>query len=152
MQISVVITGTKELRAKIKKIGPSLHLFQGAMNEIGKEGARYFANEGMASQGGVFGSVWPRLNPKYSVTKAKNYPGRPPMVKTGKLKSGFQYSANNTQVLIDNAVDYFKYHDSTAARKVMPYRQMTGVNSHVENMIKSIIEKDVRRKLDAVQL
>lgn len=152
MQVSVTITGAKDLKSKLKKLGPSLMLFQHAMGEIGKQGARYFQDVNFASQGGVVGYVWPRLSPKYSVWKAKHYPGRGPLVRTGAMQHAFDYSANSTSVHIQNLMPYAKYHDSTAPRTKMPYRPLTGVNEPIKNLIKDVIEKDIRNKLGSIKL
>lgn len=147
MQVSIRITGTKEVQRKLRKLGPNLHNLRGAMEDIGDQAADYYANQGFNSQGGVFGSPWRRLKPATLLRKAKRYPGRPPLVATGAMRDSFTYVAGSQQVLIGNKADYFKYHQSTAPRTRLPRRQMMGINSPISRMVKSTIENEIRKKI-----
>jgi len=147
MNITVVITGNKELQTKIKRLGNSIYDQRASMAEIGRSAAVYYANQGFNSQGGVFGSPWQRLSPRYAAWKAKNYPGRPPLVRTGKMQNSFDFQATSSTVLIGNSSPQFKYHQSSAPRRVIPRRASIGVNDQIKRMVREAISRDISQKL-----
>ena len=147
--MQITITGTQRLRQKLTRLGSSLYDLRSAMSQIGNEAARYYSNQGFNSQGGVFGSAWSPLARRTVLRKAVKYPGRPPLVATGKMRDSFTYSASSRQVLVGNKMDYFKYHQSTLPRKRLPRRQMMAINDPVKRMITDIISKEVKSKIAA---
>lgn len=149
MQLSVRITGSKNIQSKLKRLGPELNNLKGSMNEIGREAARYYSNQGFNSQGGVFGARWSPLKRATTLRKARKYPGRPPLVASGKMRDGFTYTAGSNQVLIGNKMDYFKYHQSTAPRSKIPRRVTMGINSPIKSLVRSSIQNEIQRKIRA---
>lgn len=148
MQITVTVTGSKELQRAFHKLGASLLIYDAAMKDTGEALTDYYSTVAFASQGGVFGSQWARLSPRYAVQKAKTHPGRPILVKTGKMIGGFRYRHNNTSAEIYNRMSYFEYHQSTAEpRRRLPRRQTMGINAPVRRMIMEIFDKDIKQKI-----
>jgi phage gpG-like protein len=143
MQITVTISGSKQLRNKLGRIATGMHNLSGAFNEIGEELSKYYMTQGFLSQGGVFGEDWNPLSRSYALRKAKKWPGRPPLVASGKMISGFRYDASATGVVIGNRMPYFKYHQSTLDRKKIPRRATMGVNDPVKAMIHAAIVNDI---------
>lgn len=152
MHVSITVKGSKEVNTKLKRLGVSLYNFRSAMGDIGKEAARYYSNEGFNSQGGVYGSVWPRLSEKTIAIKTKLYPQyvNVPLVASGTMKNSFVATANSNSVLITNEAPYYKYHQSTLPRKKIPRRQMAGINDPVKKMIQQILQDDIKRKIRSV--
>ncbi len=148
--MTIKVSGTADIHRKLKRLGTSLYDLRGSMMDIGNEVGKYYSNQGFNSQGGVFGAIWKPLTTSSRNQKAKKFPGRPPLVRTGKMRDSFTYVASNNQVLIGNSMDYFKYHQSTLPRNKLPRRQMMGVNSAVQRIIKERIQDDVKRKIQAV--
>ena len=68
MQITLQITGDKEVIAKLRKLGQSMYLMESAMREVGRYLTNYYENESFASQGQVWGKTWPPLS---SITLAR---------------------------------------------------------------------------------
>lgn len=150
MQVTVVITGDKEVRNKINRLGKSLYHLKDAMNEIGREGTKYYSSVAFASQGGVFGAKWPALSPRYAARKARQYPGRGILVRSGgqdSMQNSFTYKATNTSVEMGNDAKQFVYHQSSAPRKVIPRRRMIGVNEPIKRIIRSAISNDISKKI-----
>lgn len=146
--IQITITGDKQNIAKLSKLGQSLVMFEGAMNSIGKELSAYFAGQVFASQGGILGDQWPALSDEYALYKAKKYPGRGPLIRTGEMQSSFFYEADSQGVLIGNAADHFKYHQSDETRTSnLPRRTMMALTDDVKDIITMIIDADVERKI-----
>lgn len=150
MNLQIKITGTRQLKQKLTRLGSSLYDLRSSMGKIGNEAAKYYSNQGFNSQGGVFGANWSPLARRTVLRKSKTYPGRQPLVATGKMRDGFTYSASARQVLIGNKMDYFKYHQSTLPRKKIPRRQTMGINNPIKNMIRDIIAAEVKGKIQAL--
>ena len=64
---------------------------------------------------------WPNLSPRYAARKARKFPGRPLLVRTGRMVRGFGYQLNGETLSITNSEDYATYHQ-TGTRK-MPARK-----------------------------
>ena len=150
MQISIKVKGSKEMVAKLNKLGIRLKDMSFAMGEIGAEAARYYSNQGFLSQGGVFGNKWKTLDRIYALRKAQKYPGRSPLVATGKMRDSFTFTASKNSVLVGNKMDYFKYHQSTKKRSRMPRRPMMGINDPIRQIVRDMITKDIKKKIRAL--
>lgn len=150
LRVDIKITGDTRIQTKLKRLGSSLYNFTDAMKEIGKESVKYFSNDPFLTQGRSFGATWQRLSPKYQARKSKLYPGRPIMVGSGGLSKSFVALTTPQSATITNDTSYFKYHQSTAARKVMPRRQLIGVNKHIRTLARDVIQKDIEKKLRTV--
>jgi phage gpG-like protein len=149
LSIQIRITGSRELKQKLTRLSSSLYDLRGAMDQVGAETARYYSNQGFNSQGGVFGAAWSPLARRTIVQKSRKYPGRSPLVRTGKMRDSFTYTASSRSVLVGNKMDYFKYHQSTLPRKKIPRRQMMGVNAPVKKIVQDIITAEIKRKIRA---
>lgn len=147
MQIAITITGSKQLKSKMSRIGNGMHDLSGAFTQIGEDLSHYYQTQGFLSQGGVYGQDWAMLSRSYAIRKSKRYPGRPPLVASGKMLSGFRYDASATGVVIGNRMPYFKYHQSTLPRKKIPRRATMGVNDPVKKMIHDAIVADITNKI-----
>lgn len=148
LSVHITITGDKEAIGRLGKLGTSLLNFQGAMRSIGKELPSYFSNQVMNSQGGAIGERWPALSPATRLQKSKLYPGAGPLVRTGQMKNSFgaDYPDSNTAV-IGNSAPYFVYHQSKLARRKLPRRAMMSTSGAVKDIIKDIIDADIRNKI-----
>lgn len=143
MQVTITLTGSTQLRNKLGRIATGMRNLSGAFTDIGEELSTYYQTQGFLSQGGVFGEDWEPLSRSYAVRKAKRYPGRPPLVATGKMLSGFRYEVGPTFVVIGNRMPYFKYHQSTLERHKIPRRASMGVNDPVKRIIHDAIVNDL---------
>lgn len=152
LQVTVVVSGNKEVQEKLKKLGQSFFMLRSAMDSIGDSLEKYYRDVAFTSQGGVFGAKWARLSPKYAARKAKKYPGRSPLVLTGKMQRGFDHEADNSSVRIYNESPHFVYHQSTAPRLKLPRRAMMGVNAPVRATIQKIMKNEIEAKIRRVGL
>lgn len=145
LQITVTIHGSKEVQRKLDRLGARLLDLSWSMDKIGSSLASYYANYGILSQGGVFNNKWVRLNQQYAFRKAMRYPGRPPMIASGKLAKSFTSKSTSNSVMVTNEASHFKYHQSTRSRTRLPRRQMMGVNDPVRKIVRDLINDDVSR-------
>lgn len=117
------------------------------MAEVGDHAEKYFGGQVFASRGGVLGQSWPRLSPGYAAQKAKRYPGRLPLVRTGVMQRSLVSTASSTSVSITNDAPYFKYHQSSAARSKIPRRIMIGIYSGMQADVTSVIAAALARRI-----
>jgi hypothetical protein len=151
LSISIVIEGEKVDHA-LDMLGQKLVMFEEAFDDIGIELSAYFSGQVFASQGQIIDQDWPELSEKYEEWKAENYPGRPPLVRTGEMQDSFNFESTDSSLTMYNTSDHFVYHQSTEPRKVIPRRAMMAVNDDVRNIIAFIFDMDIRRKIGSVGL
>lgn len=149
MQVSVTVTGDKEVITKLRSLGSKLLDFSVAFAVLGRELTDYYEGKVFSSQGGALGEPWARLSPAYAARKGKMYPGRGTLVATGQMQRSFTTRVTPSTLIIGNDAPYFKYHQSTEERNVIPRRAMLGVNSEVKSIVKQIIEQDISTKIQA---
>lgn len=106
----VTIKGDKEFREKLLAfVGQGLDLKK-SMNETGDYLTRFWSGEVFVSRGGVINERWADLNPSYAAWKARMWPGRPPLVRTGLMQQGFRHKSTKLSTELWNEAEYFKYH------------------------------------------
>lgn len=149
MKITVVVTGDKAVRAKLKRLGSSLRDNKKAFDEISKQAIDYFQTRGFSSQGGVFGEKWQPLSSAYQRQKSRRYRGKSTLVATGKMQDSFYAETGKTYALIQNRAPYFKFHQSTAPRTKMPRRATMGVNEPIKRIVRNALKAEMSRKLRA---
>lgn len=147
LQVTIKITGSDRVLAKMNRLGKNLHNFKDAMTEIGNQGKDYFSGAAWRSQGGVYGNKWAALSNTYANRKRKKYPGRGPLEASGDMRRGFRFYADKDSVFIDNREPQFKYHQSSAPRRKLPRRQMIGVSTGFKRIVSTVIRDDIRKKL-----
>lgn len=150
MQVQIIIRGSAETRAKLKRLGNSLTNFKSAFDDIGTETSKYYQDVAFGSQGGVYGKAWPKLSPATVAIKSKKYPQyvNVPLVASGTMRDSFSFMATRNGVVITNDMPYYKYHQSTLPRTHLPRRQMAGINDFVKNkIVKRILEDDIAKKI-----
>lgn len=141
--VQITVSDPKVLE-HLKLLQENPIVLPGLMDDIGKYLTEYAANEGMVSQGGVFDANWPRLSQKYALYKAKKFPGRPIMERSGKLKESWAWNSTDSSVDIGNNADYWEYHQSGTEK--MPKRLLAGINSTNKEKIAAFIGSALERK------
>lgn len=141
-EIHVSIQGDKELQAKINKFGIEILDLSEGMDDIGRYLRRFFSGEVFASRGRVINKPWPDLNPSYAAWKARAWPGRPPLMRTGQMNVGFKYSARRLSVRLFNDVPYFDAHQEGIG---VPQRVMMAVDERRERGVVRLLQDDLNR-------
>lgn len=144
-EIRVTVQGASEASRKLRKFGLSILDLSSSMDETGSYLAGFFSGEVFASRGGVIGQPWARLNEKYAVQKAKQWPGRPPLFRTGLMNRSFKHDAGRLSVEVFNADPKFRFHQE--GTKHIPARVMMDVDYRREVMIGRFIAKDIEKKM-----
>lgn len=153
LSVAITIKGDKETIAALGKLSSSFLNFQMAMRSIGKELTNYYGNNVFNSQGGAIGQRWPALAQATKNYKAKKYFTGTPLVNTGAMKQGFESTFPDVNsVTIGNKMYYFKYHQSSAPRTRLPRRVMMSTGGNVKTIIGTIIDADIKAKIEKAGL
>lgn len=148
MSLSVhVILEADKVDDALSMLGQSLVMFEEAFDNIGKNLSDYFSGQVFASQGQILGDQWPELSEQYEAWKAVNYPGRPPLIRTGEMQDSFAYDSTDTSLTMFNTSDHFVYHQSTEPRTIIPRRAMMAVNDDVRSIIAYLFDQDINAKI-----
>lgn len=137
--ITVTVTGDKELVRKLTAFtgGGGLNLKR-SLGASGLYLTRFFSGEVFASRGGVIGKPWPALNARYAASKARTYPGRPPLVKSGEMMRSFGFKDGAQRLELFNTSDHFDVHQNGSGR--VPQRMMMRVDEQrAERVVKYIV-------------
>jgi phage gpG-like protein len=121
-----------------------------SMSSIGLYLTRFYSGEVFVSRGGIIGEQWPALNPNYAVWKARKFPGRPPLIESGKMNANFKFDSDNNSVRIFNPTPYFKYHQSGESRGGnLPRRVMIKIDEMRRQEVLRIIQAEITKKVGA---
>ncbi len=145
--VTITITGLDEAQRTLTGAKSAVENLQPAMTDIGKYLARFFSSEVFASRGGVIGEPWPALNARYASYKAKRYPGRPPLVRTGLMQRSFISNSGASFARVTNSADYFDYHQLGGSK--LPARVMMKVDETRAREIVGIVERYLAQKVAA---
>nr|WP_159015007.1 hypothetical protein [Streptomyces europaeiscabiei] len=115
--------------------------FSMPMDDIGTYLTGFFSGEVFVSRGGIIGQPWDALSPAYAAWKAKYFPGRPPLIRSGFLNTHFRHTATNNSVTIFNEAPYFDALQSGTRR--MPARTMMAVDDMRQQTIVDIADQYV---------
>lgn len=150
MLVKVTLVGDRELQGKLDKLGKSLYDFGKEFRGIGRDLTNYYAEKPYASEGQIFGQRWKALKPKYEEDKAKRYPGRGILVRTGKMRKNYTFTSSQSAVRIQNKTSYFIYHQSAKSRKKMPRRLLFAFNQEILGFITKTIKTGIIERIRSV--
>lgn len=143
--IVVSIQGDKELIAKLDRFGVSILDLSKSMDEIGRYLTGFFSGEVFASRGGVIGKSWAPLDDDYAAAKARRFPGRPPLVRSGLMQRGFKHRSTALTSRIHNEAPYFDYHQAGTSK--MPARVMMHMDETRARAVVALITDDITGKM-----
>ncbi|MDR6794735.1 hypothetical protein J2X12_004117 [Pseudarthrobacter oxydans] len=139
----IEVQGGKELAAKLRKYGVSILDLSHSMDQTGAYLSKFWSGEVFASRGRVIGEPWPALNDAYATFKARRWPGRPPLFRTGLMNSSFKHKSTKLSATLWNESKYFEYHQEGRG---VPQRVMMKVDRQREDHIKQFVADDLETK------
>lgn len=154
LTMSIHIKGLDPAKARIEKIALGFRDEMGpALIEIGELGSKYFGGVAFQSKGSAFGKPWEGLAASTRADKAKHWPGRADMVRTGQMMNSFTYEVKGSaSVRLFNSDPKFEFHQSAAERHKLPRRVMIGVNNTFEAIAVSAVRKQVKVIIEGSKL
>jgi len=143
-----------EVKKKLDILKTGVKNFKKPLKVIGNKFLKIYSEDVFRTQGGAIGDKWKKLSPATLLMRRKRvgYYAQTPkttskkLVWTGKLQGGFNKTVTKTRLVINNTVDYFKYHQRSTGRP--PQRKMLGLtkkivtivieefNKYIKNLIK----------------
>lgn len=127
VNFSFSVVGVNQLSRSLGVMADHISDLRPAWKEIRKN---FYENERkqFRTQGGHASGGWKRLSPSYAAQKAKRYPGRTILVRTGTLEKALTHPAHTgsiwiprkTSVSMGTSLPYAKYHQVGTRR--MPSR------------------------------
>lgn len=147
--IQVSITGDKELAAKLSKFASGQLDLSDAMGAMSLYLTRFFSGEVFASRGQVIGKPWPALNPAYAAFKAREFPGRPPLIRTGLMNKSFKSKSTSLSTSLWNEAKYFDNHNEGWG---VPERVMMRIDEQRELRIVKYVVSDLTTQMSKAGL
>ena len=147
--IQVSITGDKELAQKLNNFTRGQLDLSRSMGAMSLYLTRFFSGEVFASRGQVIGKPWPALNPNYAVYKARKWPGRPPLIRSGLMNRSFKFKSTKLTTSLWNEAKYFDYHNEGRG---VPQRVMMLVDGQREKRIVKYVVSDITTQMSKVGL
>ena len=136
-----------ELAARLRKFGLSILDLHQSFDETGSYLTRFFSGEVFASRGGVIGEPWQPLNDNYAAYKARTWPGRPPMIRTGLLNRSFKHKSTALSTSLWNEASYFDYHQEGQG---VPRRVLMKIDGQREVKVVGFIADGIQREMNNV--
>lgn len=129
MKVEFDPTKYNEILNKIQSLGSRID----NMKPVWEKFENFYKNEQTKkffdSKGKILGSKWQNLSPAYEKWKKKNYPGRPLLVLTGKMKEatmgGAGWFSNKTKNKMSFGIRgeaYYPVHQYGSLKKKIPQR------------------------------
>jgi len=125
--LSFEIEGEKQISAGLDYVGKELKDFRKPLKKSSELLLKTW-EQNFDAQGSTLGEPWQRLSPKYAAWKAKRYPGKGILVRTGKMRKSFRDSVTSVSATLTNPTPYFRYHQSNASRGTLPRRVMMKID------------------------
>lgn len=139
------IQGDRELVAKLRKFGLTAVNMTQTMDDVGRYLTSFFSGEVFASRGRVIGKAWAPLTDAYAAAKAREFPGRPPLVRTGLMQRSFKHKSTMLSTRIHNEASYFDEHQG--GTRYMPARVMMRVDQARAQAIVKLISDGLAEKM-----
>lgn len=144
LNVQITISGDKKITEKLKKMGASFDDWSETLHSVGDYLMDVYSRQAFDTEGGILGIRWQNLSPIYELWKAKHYPGRGILERTGALKKGFTMNVQPKRLELQNLVKYAYYHQKG---KGVPQRQIIGVDSSIKTKIIDYFKIGIHNKL-----
>jgi hypothetical protein len=146
MTYTITVQGDTEMIQKLRKFGVSILDLSDSMEKTGDYLTQFFSGEVFASRGQVIGKPWPALNDNYAAFKARTFPGRPPLIRTGLMNRSFKHKSTKLTTSLWNEAEYFKFHQEGLG---VPERVMMLVDDKRERAVVQFVADDIEGKMSA---
>jgi hypothetical protein len=144
MSYEITVQGDSEMIQKLRKFGVSVLDLSDSMDETGSYLTTFFSGEVFASRGQVFDKPWPALSDNYAAHKARTFPGRPPLIRSGLMNRSFRHKSTRLTATLWNEAEYFEYHQDGRG---VPERVMMHLDDKRERAVVELIANDIRGKM-----
>lgn len=147
--IQITVTGDKEFVKKLNAFTSGPMDLKRSLGASGLYLTRFFSGEVFVSRGRVIGKPWPRLNESYATWKARHFPGRPPLVRSGEMMRSFKSKPYAQKLELWNAADHFQFHQEGMG---VPQRMMMRVDNQRAARVAKYIIGDLTEQMQKAGL
>ena len=135
MQLRFSIQGDVQLSRNLTKVVATVQEMTPAFEKSAEDLIRIISYDVFETEGQAIDEAWAPLSKAYAYRKAKMYPGKGILEATGTMRQSFQSQVDSTSLVIWNAMEYFKYHQSNQAREKIPRRAMLKLTENMREMV-----------------
>lgn len=135
MSLNIKIDDT-EIKKSFSNLERGVKNFRKPLNNLGDDLVEEYGKRVFQTQGGSSGESWKPLSAATLMMRskkqghyAKSGGGSKILVWTGNLQRGFKKAVTKVKLVVDNGVDYFKYHQERGGKT--PQRRMMYVNKEI---------------------
>lgn len=139
--VTVEVVGGDKLVATMGDVAAGVKDLGTSMAAIGLYLRNFYSGEVFASRGGVIGEPWQPLNDRYAAYKARKWPGRIPLIRTGLMNNSFTSQTGTDFARISNTAEYFKYQQQGTSR--IPARVMLKLDETRQQEVIRIIDAEI---------
>lgn len=147
--IQVTVTGDKEFVRKLRAFTSGPMDLKRSLSASGLYLTNFFSGEVFASRGRVIGKPWSRLNESYATWKARMFPGRPPLIRSGEMQRSFFYKASAQRLELGNRADHFQFHQEGMG---VPQRMLMRVDEQRAARVAKYIIGDLAEQMQKAGL
>lgn len=140
INLQIQTIGFKEAQGKLKVLHKSFLNWRPEFNQIGQTLKQYYEIAVFQTEGGVLGHPWARLMPEYQFYKARRYPGRGILERTGKMKKSYRHKSFDDYMVFANVAPYAIYHQKGAGS--LPERLVIFIDHNQKNIIMKVLQEE----------
>ena len=148
LKITINVSGDKKVIKQIRKIESEFRTWRPELKKVGDFLKDFYSNAVFETEGGVFGSRWSPLSPRYELWKRKNFAGRGILERSGAMRRGFIADVGNTSLQIKNDVFYSRYHQKGEG---VPKRVMAQLDRKRQKEVVDVFKKGVITRLKKIK-
>lgn len=145
LTLQITVKGNKEAMAKLRRVGFEFDNFSEELGSVSKYLNDFFSRAVFESEGGVYGTRWQALTPRYGYRKRVTFPGRGILERTGQMRRSFISNSSATVLRIGNKAPYFKYHQLGLGK--MPARVMMRIDGDRKKKIVGLIHAGLDERI-----
>lgn len=135
MRLQISIGGQMELSRVLLNISQAVQDWTPAFEQSAEDLVEILSYDVFETEGGAIDEEWTPLSLAYAKRKEKLYPDKGILDATGTMRESFLSQSDATSLKIWNAAEYFKYHQSSAPRSVMPRRVMMKLTENLREVV-----------------
>lgn len=153
LRMKIEVKGLKESLAKMESRRSLVKtMFKETLRDVGEWYIDFLQNDVWETEGAVFGEPWASLDPEYAEKKAKFYPGRGILERSGKLRTSWRLYTTAQYALIENTARndqgqyYALFHQKGTNR--LPQRIIAKIGEQQKNKIYQMFAEGLTKRLE----
>lgn len=147
MYLRFSIDGEVQLSKILLGVSAAVQDWTPALSKSSEDLIEVLSYDVFETEGEAIDEVWAPLSPAYAKQKERIYPGETILTASGLMRESFTSLVDPTSLTIGNAMEYFKYHQSSAPRTKLPRRVMMRLNENMKDMVIKNFQTQMQEQL-----